>query len=300
MRNLKEKFDSARNRLLEFERKQPDDGSTEDSISPRPIVVFTGVTPERYQQFRNNEERKFHVFIRLVDGKVIVYDMPSPVHGHLLAEFIYMIRNWHGQLLVSTDVDLNVGNNTYSPDILVQPLLVPVVLPTVMDPRMVLEIGKTESLQSLHDLPGDYFSAGTNIQVYLGIKVWPRRVNGTAAMLALLYLRNNVIPNPSSNTPPTITLPNTVPNITISFGTAPLNHELLAFVANTSIPNHRITGFLQPGDIACTAPNMPNYQIAISTNLLFFGNPMGPPPGVPNNFNLDLWIVQGRTLIYLP
>jgi hypothetical protein len=66
----------------------------------------------------------------------------------------------------------------------------------------------------------------------LAIKIFSRRQDSTAAMLAILNLRNNQVPNPAlnvpnppPNTPPMITMANTTPNLAISFGTAPLNHQ---------------------------------------------------------------------------
>jgi hypothetical protein len=175
---------------------------------------------------------------------------------------------------------------------------------TTAEESSKIVIFKDVSLESLNDLTVDYFSANaqTNLtQVYLAIKIFSRRQDSTVAMLAILYLHNNQVPNPAQNvpnpppnTPPVITIANTTPNLAISFGTAPLNHQQIAFINNTGIPNGRLTGFLQCTDISCTAAGMRNYSITIPANLLFM--PGAVPAGVQNNFTIDLWEIQQEAL----
>ena len=52
-------------------------------------------------------------------------------------------------------------------------------------PTLVVEVGNSESVPSLHDLSTGYFSPRTTIQIYLAIKMFPIRQDGTRAMLAL-------------------------------------------------------------------------------------------------------------------
>ncbi|CAG8522703.1 11616_t:CDS:2 [Racocetra fulgida] len=294
MFNQKKKFALARERLIELDKRDSviENSTIEENtieVKPEEIIVYSDVPLERYLKFCEKEQ-KFHVFIRLKKGNVIAYDMTSSVHGAVQSKLSSFMDCWSDQFIVRNDVDITVGQNSvYCPDI---------------QSKNGCRNWETESLDSLNDLAGEYFSARTNIQIYLAIKIWPRRTDDTAAMLALLYLRNNVIPNPvlnSSNPPlntqPTITLPNTVPNPAISFGTAPLHHQPLMFVQNTGIPHHRITGLLQHGDIACTTSGMINYEITIPANLLFNAFPGGVPIGVPDNFNIDLWELQKIALI---
>ncbi|GES74765.1 hypothetical protein GLOIN_2v1578326 [Rhizophagus clarus] len=85
---------------------------------------------------------------------------------------------------------------------------------------ITIEVARTESLTSLDDL--------------------------TVPNLALN------VSNPPSNTPPMITMTNMTPNLAISFGMAPHNHQPRSFINNTGISNGRLTGFLQRTNIACT------------------------------------------------
>jgi hypothetical protein len=313
--NVEEKFELARNTLLEFDRKDIiKENSTEEvtteETEPREIVIFDDVSLERYQKFRQ-ERRKFNLYVRLVKGKVIAYEMPSPPHSLLTFEIGLMIRTLCNRLVIYNELDVVVGNNSeYCADVAIEPRHFPAPgTGYVPRPRMIIEVGRTESFRSLDSLAGEYFSNSAQsslIQVYLSIKMFPRRLNGTAAMVAMLYLRNNQIPNlalnapnPPANTPPTVTVQNTIPNLVISFGTVPLHQDSLAIINNTGIRNDRIIGFLQPNDPACTVAGMPNYQINIPSNLLFRGFPGGVPQGTPNNITLDLWNIQQEILYCL-
>lgn len=313
--NLEANFVLARNALLEFDKKDfIRENSTEEvtaeETEPRDIVIFNDVSLERYRKFRQ-ERRRFNVYVRLLKGKVIAYDMPSPPHAILTAGMTFMTSNWSNNLVIFSRLDLTVGNNSeFTADIAVEPRHAPRPgTGYVPRPRMIIEVGKTETLKSLNEMAGEYFSASVQsslIQVYLSIKMFPRRVNGTAAMVAMLYLRNNQIPNlalnaanPPPNAPATETVQNTTPNLVISFGTVPLHQDSVAIINSTGIRNDRIIGFLQPNDPACTAVGMPNYQINIPSNLLFNGFPGGVPQGTPNNFNIDLYEVQQEILYCL-
>jgi hypothetical protein len=309
---MEEKLALARNRLLELDREYSilDESTMKESTTEsKKIVVVSGVSLERYRKFFKEERRRFNVYVRLIKGEVIAYELPSPAHGSVVAEIAHMLRSWSNhQLIVFVELDITIGNNSeYCSDIAAVPRQVPPPAPgSVPQPTIFVEVARTETLSSLNDLTADYFSASFQsnfTQVYLAVKLFPRRQDGTAAMLALLYLRNNQIPkpvlnvpNPPPNTQPMIVIPNTIPNIAISFGSASLDYNSVAFLNNTGIQNHRMIGFLQANDIACTAAGMPTYQLTIPANLIF---PNGVPPGIPNNFNIDLWELQETALYFL-
>lgn len=318
--NIKEKLELARNRLFELDREEsiieestPAESTTTENTTTeesRKIVVFSDVSLKRYRKFRgeNGNIKGLNIYVRLVKGEIIAYDVPGPVHAFVSQQLAFKLRNWSNRLNVFRRLDITTGNNSeYCADIAAEPRQIPPPAPGhVPQLTIIIEVAKSESLTSLNDLTADYFSANaqTNLtQVYLAIKIFSRRQDLTAAMLAILYLRNNQVPNlalaapnPPPNTPPTVAFPNTTPNIAISFGTAPLNYQRAAFINNTGIRNDRLTGFVQNNDIACTQAGMPNYQITIPANLLF---PGGVPVGVPNNFIIDLWEVQEDALYYL-
>ncbi|CAG8585397.1 uncharacterized protein OCT59_008777 [Rhizophagus irregularis] len=319
--NIEEKLKLAKNRLLELDRKEsliekstPSESTTTENATTTQesgkIVVFSDVSLERYRKFHGEGKlKRSNIYVRLVRGEVIAYEMPSSVRGFVALELATKLNNWSNQLNVLSKLDITIGNNSeYCADVVAEPRQIPPPAHGYeAQPTIIIEVAKSETLNSLNDLTADYFSTSTqtnSTQVYLAIKIFPRRQDLTAAMLAILYLRNNQVPNPaanfpnpSPNIPPMIAMANTIPNIAISFGTAPLNYQRAAFfINNTGIRNDRLTGFVQRNDIPCTRVGMQDYQITIPANLLF---PGGVPVGVPNNFVIDLWEVQQNALYYL-
>ncbi|CAG8805173.1 23791_t:CDS:1, partial [Gigaspora rosea] len=235
--------------------------------------------------------------------------MPGPVHAAVVAILSHLLLLWRNRyLVIYSELDITVGTTSeYCTDIAAEPRQSPPPTPgSVLQPTIIIEVARTETLNSLDSLTVDYFSANaqTNLtQVYLAIKIFDQQ-DSTATMLAILYLRNNQVPNmalnvpnPPPNIPSMITLANTTPNLVISFGTTPLNHQSTTFINNTGISTSRLTGFLQCTDIVCTAASMQNYQITIPANLLFMSKVV--PARVPNNFIIDLWEVQQKALYRL-
>jgi hypothetical protein len=139
----------------------------------------------------------------------------------------------------------------------------------------------TETALQLHGLARLYFSARTSIRVYLAIKVWPKRRNGTVAMLALLYVR-------SSPTP-------TDPIAKISFGTARIYGNAMIQLQNIGGVAPTGVGF---GGVPCNQAGLAPYQLQIPIAELYNDVPGGAPQGVPD-LPIDLFRVQQVALRYL-
>ena len=274
-------FDKARGHLMAIQRQ---DGT--DEVYRRGIVVASNVPRETYLEFCNGEP-KVSVKHRFVDGKVIAYEIPlnphSVVQGVLTGE-MYTWNRCELDVMGETDVTVNT-RDVYRPDACIrpqqrrQPPQRQAVNATGNPyPTMVIEIGSTESLNSLHELATGYFSPRTNIRMYLAIKLFPRRRDRTFALLALFYRRDQLNP--------------TVPCIAKSFGTANLHISTTRFLLNIpNFPANSLTG-VGCGQVACDGPNLPDYQLAIPTKLLFDDVPTGAPNGTPNDFFIDLWDIQ--------
>ncbi|RUS18521.1 hypothetical protein BC937DRAFT_88666, partial [Endogone sp. FLAS-F59071] len=149
-------------------------------------------------------------------------------------------------------------------------------------PAMVIEIGNSQSLTSLYNLAKKYFSPHIPVQIYLAIKLYPRRSDGTKSMVALRFLRTNPTP--------------TRPDVVISFGTAPLPHGAKATLRAKRVPAGIITGLLQRGDPPCDAPGIPAYSMNFPAAHLFNRDPAGVPAGLAASFNLDLWPIQTEVM----
>ena len=218
----------------------------------------------------------------MVEGKIIAHELPLTSHGAVSWRIGALIYTWNNQLCGVQEEDLIVGPNSYyTADLTIRPRGRPRPLPGQGSnsegrpyPTLVVEVGNSESVPSLHDLSTGYFSPQTTIQIYLAIKIFPIRQDGTRAMLALRYLRTNQI--------------NTVPDIIISFGTAPLHPNTIGFLMNIGVPLANIVGVNTSG--------IPIYQLHIPAIELFNGAFGGIPAGAVNGVYLDLWELQNIVL----
>ncbi|CAG8649731.1 2812_t:CDS:2 [Acaulospora morrowiae] len=234
-----------------------------------PIIIAENVLLEAYIKFCKTKQ-KLPVSIHFVDGKVIAYEVLLSNHAKVAYRVAYLVENWNNRLIGMTGKDLIVSQNT------------PAGQQPNSDgrayPIMVVEVGNSESLSSLHSPSTYYFSPQTTIQIYLVIKLFPIRQDDTRVMLALRYLCTN------QN--------QMVPDVVISFGTVPLHGNTMDFLLNNvGVPSVNITGV---GFTAttCNAPGIPNYQLHIPAVELFNGSPSGVPARAINGFYLDLWELQ--------
>src|SRR6185312_4974654 len=208
-------FDKARGHLMAIQRQ---DGT--DEVYRRGIVVASNVPRETYLKFCAGES-KVSVKHRFVDGKVIAHDLPLDPHSAIQGALTGEMYTWNrSELCVMGETDITVNTrDVYRPDACIRPRQPPQRRAVNANgnpyPTMVIEIGSTESLNSLHELATGYFSPRTNIRMYLAIKLFPRRRDRTFALLALFYRRDQ--PNP------------TVPCIAKSFGTANLHISTTRF-----------------------------------------------------------------------
>lgn len=167
------------------------------------------------------------------------------------------------------------ANNVLEPDIDVRPrgLSVP---PALADPtgkvysNLIIEIGWSETLRSLHSLAPVYLGANTSVQLYMALKIYRRKPNQTFALLALLYSRANA--------------PLTTPLLAISCGTAPVLRGRLPLAIRPILTG---VGF---GGPACNQVGLPAYQLPLPVAAIYQG--VALPAGLPLHLHIDLFQVQ--------
>ena len=297
-RASKKKLDAAESYLDDRLRKMEEEFDDEADLAGPGFVIAENVTLESFLRYVDNEP-KLRVKLRLVSGKVMAYELTSGIHSDTTGAVLLGIAGATQHLPPASQLKLATGPNVFvgPPNSLLIPdgAIIPRGRPMPPAgqgrdaegkpyPTLVIEVGFTESLQSLHELAADFFSPRTTIRLYLAIKIFSRRVNGTRPMLALLYRRPNPVPA------------NPLPSIVKSFGTAPLSSQSLAYLRSQGIAANAITGYGNPGAPSCNAVGIPQYQVPLPTAELFNGVPGGVPAGMPANIMLDLYMVHGRAL----
>jgi hypothetical protein len=284
----KKNIDAAMDYLEEKNKNMEAGSELEQGVEELGFVVADNVSLEGFLRYIGREPN-IAVQMRLIDGKVIAYELPLTPHSETVERILTRVAfptlqlPLIDQLHTGSEADTIVGpNSIFKADGKVTPGQRP--QPPAGQgcdstgapyPTMVVEVGYSESLKSLHELAVHYFSARTTIRLYLAIKIFGRRQNGTKALLALLYTR-----------------PNPLPTSVISFGTAPLANVTLGYLRRQGIPNNTITGFGRFGAPACNAPGIATYQISLPAAELFNGVPGGVPNGVPANIVIDLHEIQ--------
>ncbi|CAG8561921.1 10168_t:CDS:2 [Ambispora gerdemannii] len=105
-------------------------------------------------------ERKLPVSIRLVEGKIIAYEVPLTSHALVAGEIASLIRTWNNQLHNAQEEDLIVGPNSYyTTDLTIRPRGLPRP-PTGQGsnsegrpyPTLIVEVGNSESVPIMAQL----------------------------------------------------------------------------------------------------------------------------------------------------
>ncbi|CAG8661767.1 11060_t:CDS:1, partial [Paraglomus occultum] len=114
LRLSKKSLNQARDRLLAFQEEKME--ANEDMI-----IIRENVSLEAYIKYCEIE-RKLPVRIRLVEGKIIAYEVPLTEHGAVAGEIAFLIRSWNNQLHNVHEEDLIVGSNSYyTADLTIRP-----------------------------------------------------------------------------------------------------------------------------------------------------------------------------------
>ncbi|CAG8456824.1 3829_t:CDS:2 [Acaulospora morrowiae] len=153
LRLRKELLNLARDRLLAVQQEE----KMEASEDIEQIIIAGNVSLEAYIKFCKTVQ-KLPVNIRFVDGKVVAYEVPLANHGKVSGMITFLIRTWNHQLFSITREDLIVSQSSYlTADVTFRPLDLP-PSPAGQElnsdggayPTMVVEVGNSESLPSLH------------------------------------------------------------------------------------------------------------------------------------------------------
>ena len=131
----------------------------------KPIIIRENVSLEAYIKYCEIEQ-KLPVRIHLVEGKIIAHKAPLMSYGLVAGRIGFLICTWNSQLHNVQEEDLIVGlNSYYTADLTIQPQGLPRPPPGQGSnsegrpyPTLVVEVGNSESVPSLHDLSTGYFS----------------------------------------------------------------------------------------------------------------------------------------------
>ncbi|GBB95729.1 hypothetical protein RclHR1_00260034 [Rhizophagus clarus] len=247
------------------------------------IIVERNILLDAFLKYLENNEG-ITVKMSLLEGRVVIHEVPLGIYGIVAGEVTSQMRDWYNRLNVFHERDVIVDrNSTVIPDGSVQPRDLPrppagqgcdkggVPYPTV-----VVEVGLSEGLKSLHSKARRYFIPRTTIQIYIAVKIFNPRRDGTRVLVAFVYERAN----PER------------PILVKSFGTAAMYISTLKFFRRRRVPDQDITGVGRHTAPPCNHLGIPIYQINIPATAIFNGSPTGIPANLGNGCNIDLYGVQ--------
>eukprot|EP01133_Synstelium_polycarpum_P002452 gene2452-2788_t len=259
------------------------DGDESDRVELEPYTIAENVTLEEFlSRHEHNLLGDLKNRLAYVDGSVLIYELSiSKAHSVLAGWFS---RSWAhagtaiGPYLQGTDdfdLTLAPGTPAQQADRSFTPFGRAGFAANADGdtfPTMIIEVGVTQSLKSLHDKAQRYLLATTDIQIVLCISLWPRRPNNSFQMVALLYIRDPLQVHSTR-------LPQTV----VSFGTAPLHYTsrdaIRGYFQDEWRARRPIPGFVPP---AAPAP-LPAFPAGFVYPIHGHLNAATVPPGNPPN-----------------
>jgi hypothetical protein len=265
----------------------------EDEEKYKPILIAECVSREYFLKY--GELSHVHR-LNLIGDKLFIFESQGIYHDRLVRLLTCLFRDWNGSqyMMDNGEGRISVGNNLYAPDNAFVPIrrqTNPVDYDGQQYPTVVVEVGVSQSLTSLHSRAAIFLSPQTTIQIYIAIKPYPRRGDNTMVMIALMYrrpLQDNAQPQPSAK---------------ISFGTAEPRGDTQNRLQQFGGANPRGLGF---GDSPLTQRGMPLYQLVIPKEDLFHGVPEGDMPKrcsvsewlypKVTDWIIDLWDIQQMAL----
>src|SRR3954451_17979390 len=162
---LEERFKLARDTLLKFIKQGIKENTTEKGTAEKEsieeedtkftksgefigFVILRDVSLEEFHELRIGA-RKFQICIRLVEGDLIAYEMPSPPHTSVAGYLIRLIGNWSNYLDVGPELDMTVrrNNTMYISDVVFEPLQPGQQQDgagNIPQPRIIIEVGVAE------------------------------------------------------------------------------------------------------------------------------------------------------------
>lgn len=228
--------------------------------------------------------------MRLEDGKLLAIELTRRAHAWSIITFATATRPLYPHARTGTGETVIVGQRSaYDPDVSVTPPGRP--RPPLGQgcnsnndpyPTVVFEIADSQSTPNVCSKVRMYFSARTSIRIVILIKRFGVHLNGTRALLAMVFNRGTLNP--------------LIPTQTISFGSAPLATSIINFLMTNmgvTLQNFTGLGFGNPPHPPCTSLGLPLYQLHLPAIEIFEGVPGGVPAGIPAIWNIDLYPVRG-------
>ncbi|GAM17008.1 hypothetical protein SAMD00019534_001830 [Acytostelium subglobosum LB1] len=252
---------------------------SEEPVEPDHYVVCDNITLQEYLDYDRTDLKELLWFH---NGEVLIYELSriSPIHEVIntwtFSRFVLQLpeESYDG----TGSMTQVLGQSGAQADSSITPSGRPRPVPegglsangTFPFPTVIIEVGVSQTVASLHQKAKRYLSNTTDIQVVVCIKIFPPKSDdGTFKALALLYRRSV-----STQTPVQV----------ISFGTIPFDLPMVYIIQGLG----PTTGNTLAVNTPPTVPNDPLYLLRIPLADIYNGDANGVP-GNPVDVIIDLF-----------
>ncbi|XP_024525456.1 uncharacterized protein LOC112344615 [Selaginella moellendorffii] len=269
----------------------------QELYSPSDLIIGTAPNAEAFSRWASGN-RKF--LCDFIGGKIIARELPHNPHGQAqLKVGAAFDAQAGGLLVVATAVTYkpDFGGDLYEPDVTVQvrgqsSILPPGVTALRTYGAIVIEIATSQTPKNLHERAAIFLGPDyPRCELYIGLKRFNERANGTIAMLASVYERPGA-GGGAAGAGGGARGGGPMPIRLVSFGTCPLG-------PNATWRNSPILTRVGHGGLALNGPGLASYILCFPAPQVFttFVPPGGgavgvPPAGAPVNYELDLYYIQ--------
>jgi hypothetical protein len=163
------------------------------------LLIKAGLTARRAKKLLDRRNLPFKLYFQHDSKELFAYEQNgNDVHEAIVAEVtkqLAIFAQADGRRLVVTHGPNIYGGRTMNADqcLGLKPTPPP-TLPPVLRDRLVLQVGVSQSVASLHSHAAHLFANNTGVQVYVFLKIWERRADWTRAACAAVYRRGQASP----------------------------------------------------------------------------------------------------------
>jgi len=164
------------------------------------FLIKSGLTEARAARVMRRRTLPFKLYFQVNTRELFAFALNgNDVHEALVAEISAQLRACvvadGNRLIVTHGMRMN-GTRRMNPDqcLGLNPRRVPASVSPAHRDRLVVQVGVSESVASLHSHAAHLFATNTAVQVYLYIKIWPKRRNLTRAACVAVYRRGQACP----------------------------------------------------------------------------------------------------------
>jgi hypothetical protein len=162
------------------------------------VLIESNVSSKIAESLIRSDDLAFKLFYDVESKQLFAYELNgNDQHETVLLEIAGQIRNYAHTAGVANRLIASHGLHQFGPRIINPDLCLRLRNPAVLNAqmyRLIVQVGFTESVASLHVHAVNFFAANSGVQVYVFVRIYERRANQTRAMVAAVYHRNQAHP----------------------------------------------------------------------------------------------------------